>query len=156
MTRQNQRSKAEQLEIVVKLLSRGKTQAEAAAGAGVSTRTVQRWFADPQLKQRLTDVEQETDAIIKSDPVVLSVTDIRAQVQEILDYRDSQKNFAVQMGTVVQKATLVLLRAVEKLEQNPDEMSARTIPQLMRAVSDAAEKVSNSWSRATGLDDLLE
>jgi hypothetical protein len=156
MTRQNQRSKAEQLEIVVKLLSRGKTQAEAAAAAGVTTRTVQRWFADPQLKQRLTEVEQETDALIKTDPVVLTVTDIRSQVQELLDYRESQRSFALEMGAVVQKATLVLLRAVEKLEQNPDEMSARTIPQLLRAVVDAADKVSNAWSRATGLDDLLD
>jgi transposase len=69
MARQSQRSKAEQLEIVIKLLSRGKTQAQAAAAAGVTTRTVQRWFADPQLKQRLTEVEQETEVIVKSDPV---------------------------------------------------------------------------------------
>src|SRR4028119_1385006 len=156
MTRQSQRSKAEQLEIVIKLLSRGKTQAQAAAAAGVATRTVQRWFADPQLKQRLTDVEQETEVIVKSDPVVLTVVDIRSQVQELLDYRESQRSFASDMGMVVKKSTTVLLRAVERLEQNPDEITARSLPQLMRAVADLSEKVSSAWSRSVGLDDLLD
>ncbi len=156
MTRQSQRSKAEQLEIVVKLLSRGKTQAEAAAAAGVTTRTVQRWFADPQFKQRLAEVEQETNAIIKSDPVVLTVVDIRSQVQELLDYRDSQRSFAVDMGMVVKKSITVLLQAVERLEQNPDEINVRSLPQLMRAIGDLSEKVSSAWSRSVGLDDLLD
>ena len=156
MTRQSQKSKAEQLEIVVKLLSRGKTQAEAAAAAGVTTRTVQRWFADPQFKQRLAEVEQETNAIIKSDPVVLTVVDIRSQVQELLDYRDSQRSFAVDMGIVVKKSITVLLQAVERLEQNPDEINVRSLPQLMRAIGDLSEKVSSAWSRSVGLDDLLD
>jgi hypothetical protein len=54
--------------------------------------------ADPQLKQRLTEVEQETDVIVKSDPVVLTVVDVRSQVQELLDYRESQRSFASDMG----------------------------------------------------------
>jgi hypothetical protein len=48
------------------------------------------------------------------------------------------------------------LKAVERLEANPDEITVRTLPQLMRAVSDSAEKVSTAWLRATGLEDLLE
>ena len=156
MARQSQRSKTEQLEIVIKLLSRGKTQSEAAAAAGVTSRTIQRWFADPQLKQRLTEVEQETDAIIKTDPVVLTVTDIRSQVQELLDYRESQRSFALDMGMVVKKSTTVLLQVVERLEKNPDEINVRSLPQLMRAVADLSEKVSSAWSRSAGLDDLLD
>jgi hypothetical protein len=35
-------------------------------------------------------------------------------------------------------------------------LNARNLPQLLRAVTDAAEKVSNAWIRTTGLDDLLE
>jgi hypothetical protein len=150
------KSKAEQVETVVRLINAGKTQAQAAAATGVNLRTVQRWIADPEVKSRLAATQREVKVIAQSDPVVLTVTDIRSQVQEILDYRDSQRSFAVEMGTVIQKATLVLLRAVERLEQNPDEMSARTIPPLLRAVVDAGEKVSNAWSRATGLDDLLQ
>jgi hypothetical protein len=60
------------------------------------------------------------------------------------------------MGLVVQKSTGILLKAVERLEQNPDEINARTLPQLMRAVTDASEKISNAWKNATGLDILLE
>jgi transposase len=150
------KSKAEQIETLIRLINSGKTQSAAATAIGVNIRTVQRWLADPAVRERLVSIQQEASAIAQSDPVVLSVTDIRAQVQEILNYRDSQRSFALEMGLVIQKSTAVLLKAVEKLEQNPDEISARTIPQLLRAVTDAAEKVSNAWSRATGLDDLLE
>jgi transposase len=138
----------------IRLLHAGKSPKEVATLCNVSQRTVQRWAQERQLD--LQALESQEKALVESDPVVLSVTHVRAQVQEILEYRDAQRNFALQMGLVVQKATGVLLKAVEKLEQNPDEISARTIPQLMRAVSDCSEKISSAWSRAAGLDDLLE
>jgi hypothetical protein len=150
------RSKAEQIETVIRLINGGKTQAAAAAAIGVNLRTVQRWVGQPEVRERLIAARKEIKAIAQSDPAVLAVTDIRAQVQEILDYRDAQRSFALQMGVVVHKATAILLRAVERIEENPDEVTARTIPQLMRAVTDAAEKVSSAWVRATGLDDILE
>jgi hypothetical protein len=150
------KSKTEQLETVIRLINAGKTQAETAAVLKVNIRTIQRWLADPKVKARLSSIQQEVKEIAKSDPVVLSVTDIRAQVQEIRDYRDSQRSFALKMGEVVERATNILLKAVEQLEENPNEVTVRTIPQLMRAVTDAGEKVSNAWVRTTGLDDLLE
>jgi transposase-like protein len=155
-TRQKKRSKAEQIEAVVRLLNNGKTQAQAAEAIGVNIRTVQRWVAQFEVKERLTATQKEIKVIAQSDPVVLSVVDIRSQVQEILDYRDSQQCFAVEMGAVIQKATVILAKAVERIEQNPEEVNARTLPQLLRAVCGAAETVSNAWLRATGLDDLLE
>ena len=138
----------------IRLLHAGKSPKEVANLCGVSLRTLQRWARER--KPDLQALEFQEKALVASDPIVLTVTDVRAQVQEILEYRDSQRNFALEMGLVVQKATGVLLKAVEKLEQNPDEISARTIPQLMRAVADASEKISSAWARSTGLDDLLE
>lgn len=150
------KSKAEQIEILIRLINAGKTQLAAATAIGVNVRTVQRWVADPAVKERLVSIQQEANAIAKTDPVVLSVVEVREQVQEILNYRDSQRSFALEMGLVVRKATGILLRAVERLEENPEEVTARNLPQLLKAVSDVAEKVSGSWVRATGLDDLLE
>ena len=138
----------------IRLLHAGKSPKEVANLCGVSLRTVQRWANERE--GDLQALESQEKALVESDPVVLTVTDIRSQVQEILTYRDSQRNFALQMGLVVQKSTAILLKAVERLEENPDEINARTIPQLMRAITDASEKISNAWSRATGLDDLLE
>jgi transposase len=160
MTRQrrqtSKKSKAEQLDAVVRFINAGKTQAEAAAAAGVNVRTVQRWLTEPQVKTKLSELQQRTDAIVKSDPVVLSVTEVRQQVSEILQYRESQLTFALEMGQIIQKTSAVLLKAVERLEANPEELSVRSIPPLMRALTDAAEKVSNAWARTTGLDDLLQ
>lgn len=151
------KSKAEQIEMLIRLINSGKTQAAVAMAIGVNTRTVQRWLSDPAVKERLVSIREEANAIAKTDPVVLSVVQVREQVEEILSYRDTQRNFALQMGLVVQKATGILLQAVERLEESPEEViTARTIPQLMKAITDAAEKVSNAWVRATGLDDVLE
>ncbi len=137
-------------------MNAGQTQAQAAAAVGVNLRTVQRWLTQPEVKGRLVAIQNEAKAIAQLDPVVVSVVDIRGQAEEILNYRDSQRNFALQMGLVVQKSTDVLLKAVERIEKNPDELSVRLIPPLIRAVVDASEKVSSSWARATALDDLLE
>lgn len=138
----------------IRLLHSGKSPKEVADLCGVSLRSIQRWAQERETD--LQALESQEKALVSSDPVVLTVTDVRAQVQEILEYRDSQRNFALEMGLVVQKATGVLLKAVEKLEENPDEIPIRTIPQLIRAVADASEKISSAWARATGLDDLLE
>jgi transcriptional regulator with XRE-family HTH domain len=149
------RQKKEQLITkAIRLLNAGKSQKDVAKSCGVSLRTISRWVSERS--DELQDLKSQERAIIQSDPMVLAVADIRAQVQQILDYRDSQRSFAVEMGQVVERATRVLLIAVEALEEQPDQLTARAIPQLLRAVVDAAEKVSNAWGRATGLDDLLE
>jgi hypothetical protein len=111
------KTKAEQIEMLIRLINAGKTQ---------------------------------------TDPVILSVVEVREQVGQILNYRDSQLSFAQEMGEVVQRSTRIIKIALDRIEANPDELSVKTLPQLLRAIVDASEKVSTAWSRATGLDDLLE
>jgi transposase len=149
-------TKAEQLNIVIGLINGGKSQAAAAKAVGLHLRTVQRWLAEPEVRQKLETTRKEVQAIAKADPVVLSLTEIRQQIDEILSYRDSQRRFAVEMGEVVFRAVVVIKKAVERLEINPDEVSIRSIPPLLKAITDASEKVSNSWSRSVGLDGLLD
>jgi transcriptional regulator with XRE-family HTH domain len=149
------RQKQEKLiEKAIRLLRVGKSQQEVAEICGVSKRSVQRWSS--QNSEELQNLEFKEKAIIHSDPIVLTVTEVRQQVQEILDYRDFQRTFAVEMGEIVQKTSAVLLRAIERLEANPDELNVRLIPQLMRALTDAAEKTSTAWVRTSGLDGILE
>jgi transposase len=138
----------------IRLLHSGKSQKEVAELCGVSLRTVQRWAQERGAD--LQALEAQEKVLVQSDPAVLCVVDIRSQVEEILNYRESQSSFALEMGMVVKKATAVILKAVERLEENPEEVNARNLPQLLRAVTDAAEKVSGAWARTTGLDDLLE
>lgn len=138
----------------IRLLHAGESPSQVAKACGVSSRTIQRWAAE--YGDDLKALKTQKKAVIESDPLVLSVVEVRQQVQEILNYRDSQRTFALEMGEVISKATAVLKTAIERLETNPDEISARTIPQLMKAVVDSADKVSNAWCRASGLDDLLE
>ncbi len=156
MSEKKRQTKDARIDKAVRLLNSGKTQAETAKSLGIATRTLQRWLKQPEIGEKVAETRREIKAIAKSDPVVLSVTDIREQVQEILNYRDSQRSFALEMGLVVQKATGILLQAVERLEQNSEEVTARNLPQLLKAVADVGEKVSSAWVRATGLDDLLE
>jgi hypothetical protein len=149
------RPKQEKLiEKAIRLLHAGKSQQEVAKICGVSLRSIQRWSS--QNSEALQNLEFKEKAIIHSDPMVLTVTEVRQQVQEILDYRDFQRTFAIQMGEIVQKTSAVLLKAIERLQENPDELSVRLIPQLMRALTDASEKVSSAWVRTSGLEDILE
>ena len=150
------KTKAEQIEMLIRLINAGKTQAAAATAIGVNIRTVQRWLTDPSVKERLASIQQQASAIAQTDPVVLSVVEVREQVGQILNYRDSQLSFAQEMGEVVQRSTRIIKIALDRIEANPDELSVKTLPQLLRAIVDASEKVSTAWSRATGLDDLLE
>jgi len=156
-TRQvSKKSKANQIETMIRLLNSGKTQTEAAKSLGVNIRTVQRWVAEPDVRNQLAATQKEMKAIVESDPLVLSVTQIRAQVAEILDYRDSQRVFAEKMGRVVLRGLNVLDKAIERLENSPDELSTRHIPGLIKAITDANEKLAHSWERVAGLDDVLE
>ena len=138
----------------IRLLHLVKSQQEVARACKVSVRTIARWVS--QSSEELPDLKPEEKAIVETDPLIMTVVELREQVQQILDYRDSQRFFAQRMGLVVQRSTNVLLKAIERLEQNPDELTARTLPQLMRAISDCSEKVSNSWARSAGLDGLIE
>ncbi len=78
-----------------KLHRAGKDKAEIARLCKVSLRTVQRWLSDEGLFSELEEAEK---AVIETDPLIFTITEVRAQVQEILDYRDSQKVFALEMG----------------------------------------------------------
>jgi transcriptional regulator with XRE-family HTH domain len=138
----------------LRLLHSGKSQKEVSELCGVSLRTIQRWAREKEADLQALKVQQKV--LVQSDPAVLSVVDIRSQVEEILNYRESQSSFALEMGMVVKKATAVILKAVERLEENPEEVNARNLPQLLRAITDAAERTSSAWARAVGLDDLLE
>jgi hypothetical protein len=150
------KTKAEQIEMLIRLINAGKTQAAAATAIGVNIRTVQRWLTDPSVKERLASIQQEASAIAQTDPVVLSVVEVREQVGQILNYRDSQLSFAQEMGEVVQRSTRIIKIALDRIEANPDELTVRTLPQLLRAVGDVAEKVSAAWVRVTGIDDIFE
>ena len=140
----------------IKLLKSGKSQVEVARLLGVSPRTVGRWLADADVKARITGLAEQHEAITQSDPAVVSVVDIRLQVERILDYRRFEDQSAVELGAVMRLATALIKRALEDLQKNPEGLSIRMVPLLLRAVVDGTEKVSNCWARATGLEDLLE
>jgi hypothetical protein len=143
-------------ERAVELLVSGRTQLEVAKILGRNLRTVQKWLSLPEFKDALEAKKQQRKALIQSDPVVLSVVEIRQQVEQILAYSESQKTFATEMGEVVFKSVRLLKAAVERLENNPDELTVRNIPAFIRAVCVASQTVSVAWSDASGLESLLE
>lgn len=142
-------------ERAVQLLLSGRTQSEVAKILNRDIRTIQKWVALPEVKDLLESRTIERKALVQSDPVVLSLVEVRNQVNQILEYHQYQQSFSLQMGQIVEKALAVLLKALERLEESPDELNARLIPQLMKAVAGCSEAVSHSWERASGLEQLL-
>lgn len=143
-------------ERAVELLLSGRTQSEVAKILNRDIRTVQKWLVLPEVKDLLELRGKQRKALVQSDPVVLSLVEVRNQVNQILEYHEYQQTFSLQMGQIVKKALAVLLKALERLEGSPDELNVRLIPQLMKAVAGCSEAVSHSWERASGLEQLLE
>lgn len=160
MPRLSREEREQKIDEAIRLLRSGLTQEEVAGILKINVRTVQRWVADPEFKAKISASEQRDREIIQTDKPTQStlrrLTEIQEQLDAIESYRESQKAFAIRFGGILCRACNVLDKAVEKLEQNPEEMTARLIPQMMKAVTDASEKVSSAWARATGLEDLLE
>ncbi len=135
-----------------RLLTEGHPQDQVAEMLGISTRTLQRWIAagDVEVKADLLDVAHQAVS------EVLASESIREQISNLIEYRDSQKFLALQMGTLASKLSKITLEAVQTLETNPTEVTPRLIPQYLRAVAELGKAASDCWARSIGLDDLIQ
>ena len=66
---------------------------------------------------------------------------------------ESQRWFAIQLGVLAAKLLPVLQLATEQV--SPEDISIRSLPQLLRSVGDLADNASSCWARATGLEEIL-
>lgn len=147
------RPKAEKLMAkATRFMTEGYSQDKVAEMLGISTRTLQRWIAagDVEVKPDLLDVAHE---VVNE---VLASESIKVQITNLLEYRDSQKFLALQMGSLATKLSKITLEAVQTLETNPTEVTPRLIPQYLRAVAELGKAASDCWARSVGLDDLIQ
>lgn len=143
-------------ERAVRLLADGRTQTEVASILGRNLRTVQKWVADPEFKQQLEAQKLQTTALIQSDPIVLSVTELRLQIDAIVACRNFYRDFATQWTPIIEEASEAIRSSITRLKENPDELTTRTLPALMRSVVDSQKIVGDCWKQSVSLDDLLE
>lgn len=134
------------------LLADGHDKKEVAQKLGVTVRTVQRWTSNKSYQQAIA----ERQLIAAADGVVVEATSIEQQVTDLFDYRDSQRFLALEMGSLASRVSQISKQVIERLEENPEEVSPRLLPQLLRAVAELSEKASSCWARATGLEEVLD
>lgn len=148
------RKSDDRVDRAIKLLKAGRSQVEVARLVGVSSRTIARWISDPEVQAKLGK-QQGQGALVKAASG-LKPSEIRSQVSEILQYRQFESQSAVELGIILRLATSSIRRALESLQDNPEELSLRLVAPLLRVVLDGSGRVSDCWARAVGLDDLLE
>ncbi len=134
------------------LLADGYDKKEVAQKLGVTVRTVQRWTSNKSYQQAIA----ERQLIAAADGVVVEATSIEQQVTDLFDYRDSQRFLALEMGSLATRVSQISKQVIERLEENPEEVSPRLLPQLLKAVAELSEKASCCWARATGLEEVLD
>jgi hypothetical protein len=142
----------------IRLLSEGKTQTEAAKRCNVSLRTLQRWVASTGTAEGHTAKQADQLVVAANQAVKAALADatVQEQLNDLLDYRNSQKYLALEMGSLASRLSKLSTKAIERLEANPDELSPRLLPHFLRSIADLSEKASNCWARSVGLEDLLE
>jgi hypothetical protein len=124
---------------------------------GISIRTLQRWIKEgtyestnDKAQEKLEQISLETIAAVK---VVDDNSLVDDPLQGLTDYMESQRWFAIQLGVLAAKLLPVLQLATEQV--SPEDISVRSLPQLLRAVGDLADNASSCWARATGLEEVL-
>ena len=118
---------------------------------GVSLRSVQRWVAD----RKNSDEGSQAELIAMADEAAAEVTSVSQQVGDLLDYRDSQRLLATEMGSLASRLSSIARKALDRLEESPEEITPRVLPGILKVIAELSEKSSNCWARSTGLEEVL-
>ena len=117
----------------------------------VSLRSVQRWIAN----RDCSDEGSQAELIAVADRAVVEAASVNQQVGDLLDYRDSQRLLATEMGSLASRLSSIAGKALDRLEESPEEITPRILAGILRAIAELSEKSSNCWARSTGLEEVL-
>jgi predicted transcriptional regulator len=133
------------------LLDEGWKPQAVALELGVSLRSVQRWIAN----RNSSDEGSQVELIAVADRAVVEAASVNQQVGDLLDYRDSQRLLATEMGSLASRLSSIAGKALDRLEESPEEITPRILAGILRAIAELSEKSSNCWARSTGLEEVL-
>ncbi len=133
------------------LLEEGWKPQAVALELGVSLRSIQRWIAN----RDCSDEGSQAELIAVANKSVAEVTSISQQVADLLDYRDSQRLLATEMGSLASRLSSIARKALDRLEESPEEITPRVLPGILKSIAELSEKSSNCWARSTGLEEVL-
>ena len=133
------------------LLDEGWKPQAVALELGVSLRSVQRWIAN----RNSSDEGSQVELIAVADRAVVEAASVNQQVGDLLDYRDSQRLLAKEMGSLASRLSSIAGKALDRLEESPEEITPRVLAGILRAIAELSEKSSNCWARSTGLEEVL-
>jgi DNA-binding transcriptional MerR regulator len=102
----------------IRLLGEGKPQNEVAKKCGISVRTLQRWVASEGIGENQAD--QLVIAAYQAVQLALASASAQEQLNDLLDYRNSQKYLALEMGSLATRLSKLSKEAIQRLESRPD------------------------------------
>lgn len=137
-----------------RLLAKGTSKSEVARRCNVSRKTVQRWSQEPDFIEAIENGVEE-ELIESADTQVMLATtlsDITTKIHDLLAYRDTQRSLAEGMEDLATKMLPVCNSLVERLEREPEQVTIRMLPQLIKAIGELTKVSSDCYARATGIE----
>lgn len=161
MPKHSQKSREYLINRAFKLLDQGFSQKIVAERLDVHLRTLQRWMNRCNYQKPSTRIE---NALVEIPGKATSVNvqqieqpeaDVVEAVegQRLYEYYESQRMLALQMVELTDLLTPMVKAVIQ--QSNPIDIPVRSVPSLIRAITDLADTSSDCWARATGLEEVL-
>ena len=157
--------KKNQREQVKRLLAQGFTKTEAADKCGVARQTVIRWSKEEDFitaiagggASPIANADFINELIEETDPAkgekVSSGASLKSKNLRV--DLDKQRKLTIAADDIVVSLLPICQGMITRLQQNPDDIPPRLLPQLAKSVSDISKLAKEYRSRATSIEGLI-
>jgi len=129
------------------MLANGRTDADSASGAGVTTRTLYKWKLKPEFSAMVEFLKEERDRQISEQAEnIVNLASAR---------EDEEKALNIQREIVGELGALTLDFVKRLREEGAEALSPRSLPQFIKSFAEAVSAMQTTNDRLIGLEALI-
>ena len=156
--------KKHQIEQVKRLLAQGFTKSEAAEKCGVSRQSVIRWSKEedfiaaiPKARFAIANADFVNELLEETDPAKGEKASSGASLKSknLRVDLDKQRELTIAADDIVVGLLPICQAMITRLQQNPDDVPPRLLPQIAKAIIDISKLAKESRSRAITIEGLI-
>jgi transposase len=157
--------KKNQLEQVKRLLAQGFTKTEAADKCGVARQTVIRWSKEEDFiaaiagggASPIANADFINELIEETDPAKGEKASSGASLKSknLRVDLDKQRKLTIAADDIIVGLLRIYQAMITRLQQNPDDIPPRLLPQIGKTISDISKLAKECRSRATSIEGLI-
>ncbi|MBW4449177.1 MAG: helix-turn-helix domain-containing protein [Spirirestis rafaelensis WJT71-NPBG6] len=149
--------KKHQREQVKHLLAQGFTKSEAADKCGVSRQSVIRWSKEADFIAAIANADFVNELLEETDPAKGEKASSGASLKSknLRVDLDKQRELTIAADDIVVGLLPICQAMITRLQQNPDDVPPRLLPQIAKAIIDISKLAKESRSRAITIEGLI-